>query len=82
MRVDGGDPDGQESGADPEHIVLTPRKRRVLALVARGHTAKEIAQLTGLSRRTVEHYREDLRRRIGVSRTAGLIRFAERMGIV
>lgn len=40
--------------AAPSVVALTPRQREVLALVARGHTDKEIARRLALSPRTVE----------------------------
>jgi DNA-binding NarL/FixJ family response regulator len=61
---------------------LTPRERRVLVEIARGHTNKEIAGTLGVSVRTVESHRESLLRKLGVKGTAGLTRYAIGAGLL
>lgn len=56
--------------------LLTPREREVLVGVAGGKSNKEIAAELGLSVRTVETYREQLVRKLGIPSVAGLTRFA------
>ena len=52
---------------------LTTRETEVLNLVARGHSNREIAELTSLSRYTVEDYTKRLYRKLAVgSRTAAV----------
>ncbi|WP_323053842.1 helix-turn-helix transcriptional regulator [Thermomicrobium sp. 4228-Ro] len=60
-----------ERPADPAPVVrLSPRERRVLELVARGASNKEIAQELGVSEATVRTHLERLYRKLGVrSRT-------------
>jgi DNA-binding NarL/FixJ family response regulator len=68
--------------APPEPFeLLTPRQREVLQLVAEGHSSKEIADVLGLSVKTVETHRAQLMRRLGVDSVAGLVRAAVRLGI-
>lgn len=55
---------------------LTPRENEVLALIGDGRTGKEIARSLGLSVKTVEHYRENIKSKLHIRRTAGLIRYA------
>ena len=55
---------------------LTPRQHDILKLVAHGHTNREIAELLGLSVRTVEVHRFNLMRRLGASNVAQLLRLA------
>jgi two-component system nitrate/nitrite response regulator NarL len=55
---------------------LTSREREVLALVARGHTSKEIALLLGVSVRTVDTHREHIKSKLEIHSIAGLTRFA------
>lgn len=62
--------------------VLTPRQREVLQLVAEGNTNKEIAQLLGVSPKTVETHRMELMQRLGVHEVAGLVRYALKHGFV
>jgi DNA-binding NarL/FixJ family response regulator len=45
---------------------LTPRELQIAELVRQGRTSKDIANLLGLSRRTVETYRDNLRRKLDV----------------
>lgn len=52
---------------------LSPREREVMAQLATGQTAKEIARNLGLSPRTVEMHRARLLRKLGVRTTAQLL---------
>jgi DNA-binding NarL/FixJ family response regulator len=61
---------------------LTLREREVLQLVAEGKTTKEIAHALGVTAKTAEVYRSRLKTKLDVSDTAGLIRYAIRLGIV
>jgi DNA-binding NarL/FixJ family response regulator len=45
---------------------LTPRELQIAELVRQGRTSKDIAKLLSLSRRTVETYRDNLRRKLSV----------------
>jgi DNA-binding NarL/FixJ family response regulator len=62
-------------------IELTPRQREVLALVAEGHSTRDIAQALGISVKTVETHRAQLMERLGIHDVAGLVRYAIRAGI-
>jgi DNA-binding NarL/FixJ family response regulator len=64
--------------ADP----LTPREKEVLQLVAEGKTTKEVAQILGVSVKTVEFHRSRLMSKLEVHETASLVRYAIRKGIV
>jgi DNA-binding NarL/FixJ family response regulator len=63
-------------------VSLSPREREVLQLVAGGLTSSQIAERLGLSPRTVESHRANLMRKIGISTTAGLIRFVVERGLL
>lgn len=52
---------------------LSPREREVLAGMSRGHTAKEAARELGLSPRTVEKLRANLRTKYGAHNAAELM---------
>lgn len=62
--------------------VLTQREREVLKLIAEGKTSKRAAKLLSISPRTVEHHRLTIMRKLGVSNTARLIRYAIENGLV
>lgn len=57
---------------------LTPRQRQVLRLVCEGRSMKEIAAILKISARTVETYKYEMMRNLGIKTTAELIRFAMR----
>jgi len=72
----------RSGGAADPLDALSPRQREVLQLAAEGHSSKEIAQLLGVSLRTVETHRSQLMERLDVHDLAGLVRFAVRVGLV
>lgn len=61
---------------------LTSRQREILQLIAERHSTKEIAQLLGISVKTVETHRSQLMDRLGIHDVPGLVRFAIRTGLV
>ncbi|MBC7249658.1 MAG: response regulator transcription factor [Anaerolineae bacterium] len=61
---------------------LTPRQREVLQLIAEGHTTQDIAQILGISVKTVETHRAQLMERLNIYDVAGLVRYAVRIGLV
>jgi len=65
-------------GAEP----LTPRQRETLKLIAEGFSTKEIAAQLGVSIKTVETHRQQLRERLGIHDTAGLVKYAQRTGLI
>ena len=71
--------------ADDERMTaerLTGRERQVLALLALGHSSKEIGLKLSVSPRTVDEYRARLKDRLGLVRRPELVRFALRSGIL
>jgi DNA-binding NarL/FixJ family response regulator len=60
---------------------LTPRQRQILQLVADGRSAKEIASILSISRRTAEFHKARLMEILGVRNTAELVRYAIRTGV-
>ena len=70
---------GRQGGPDGPAIPrLTPREREVLQLLAEGHRNKKIAQMLGISTKTVETHRTTLMRKIGVTSIVELVRYAFR----
>ncbi|MBB4523774.1 UNVERIFIED_ORG: two-component system nitrate/nitrite response regulator NarL [Rhizobium sophorae] len=67
-----------EEGSDP----LTPRERDILGLIVAGRSNKEIADVLGITSATTETHRKNLKRKLGITTTAGLIRYALNHGIV
>lgn len=56
---------------------LTQREIDVLRLLARGNTNRQIAELLGLSTRTVESHRANLMGKLGLSSRVELVTYAE-----
>jgi len=61
---------------------LSTRERQGLALLALGHSSKEIGLKLSVSPRTVDEYRARLKDRLGLARRPELVRFALRTGII
>jgi DNA-binding NarL/FixJ family response regulator len=62
--------------------VLTPREREVLRLVAEGMPTKQIADVLGISARTVETHRANLMRKLDARSVARLTQLAIREGLI
>ena len=60
---------------------LTRPDRKILKLVAEGHSNAETAQQLGLSPRTVETYRSRMMEKLGLNNLPALVKFAIRNGI-
>jgi two-component system, NarL family, response regulator NreC len=61
---------------------LTVREREVLELVADSKTTKEIAVILGVSVKTADSHRTRIMEKLDIHSTAGLVRYAIRVGIV
>lgn len=61
---------------------LTPREKQILQLIAEGKSNKEIAALLDLSPNTVAVHRANLMEALGIHRTAELVLYAVRKGLV
>jgi two-component system nitrate/nitrite response regulator NarL len=55
---------------------LTPTERQILKLIAEDRTSKEIAEVLGCSIRTVETHRQNISRKLELSGSHSLLRFA------
>lgn len=60
---------------------LTATERNILRLVADGKSNAEVAEMIGLSARTVETYRLRMMRKLGIGDLASLVKYAIRQGI-
>jgi DNA-binding NarL/FixJ family response regulator len=61
---------------------LSAREKQVLALIASGHTNKEVADELGLSVKSIETYRHRVVEKLGLSSRADLVRFALQAGLI
>ncbi len=67
---------------DDELDKLTAREKQVLQLIAQGKSNKEIAAILDLSVNTVSVHRANLMEKMNIHRTAELVLFAIRKGLV
>jgi DNA-binding NarL/FixJ family response regulator len=61
---------------------LTPRERGVVQLIAEGHSNKQTAKILNISLKTVETHRAAVMRKLNVSSSASLVRYAIRNRLV
>jgi len=73
---------GRVLADDESSAVLTGRESQILALIADGHTSREIAEMLVISPRTVERHRENLRHKLGLRNRVDLTRYAIRAGLI
>jgi DNA-binding NarL/FixJ family response regulator len=67
---------------DESEDKLTTREKQVLQLIAEGKSNKEIAALLELSVNTVSVHRANIMEKLGIHRTAELVLYAVRRGLV
>ena len=67
-------------GAEREQ--LTNREQAVLLQLAQGKSNKQVAHELDISVRTVETHRKNIKRKLGISSTAGLTRYAMEHGVL
>jgi DNA-binding NarL/FixJ family response regulator len=68
----------EETGREP----LTSREQTVLLQLASGKSNKQVAYDLDISVRTVETHRKNIKRKLGISSTAGLTRYALENGVL
>jgi len=61
---------------------LTGREQTILLELAQGQSNKDVANTLNISVRTVETHRKNIKRKLGISSTAGLTRYALEHGVL
>jgi two-component system NarL family response regulator len=61
---------------------LTSREQTILLELAQGKSNRDVAQGLDISVRTVETHRKNIKRKLGISSTAGLTRYAMEHGVL
>jgi DNA-binding NarL/FixJ family response regulator len=72
----------RRGGAEADLVQLTPRERKVLQLIAKGNTNKEIAVKLFIGVKTVEKHREHVMNKLDIHGAAGLTRYAISVGVI
>ncbi len=67
---------------DDAREALTGREQTILLQLAQGKSNKEVALILDISVRTVETHRKNIKRKLGISSTAGLTRYALEHGVL
>ena len=74
-------PFSQSGSASPEVTqtdILSRREIQILTMIAEDLTSKQIAWRLGVSFKTVEFHRVNIKRKLGVDGIAGMVRYAIR----
>ncbi|RCK30766.1 response regulator transcription factor [Thalassospira lucentensis] len=69
-------------GSNSDGVPLTTRERTVLRLLAKGASNKHVARELDISVRTVETHRRNIKRKLDIDSSAGLVRYAIEKGLV
>lgn len=72
----------QRSQTEGSQTMLSGREREIVRLVANGKSNVEIAELLGISRRTVEGHRAVAMHKLGAHKQADLVRYAMCSGLI
>lgn len=67
---------------DKSKVLLSLREQNVVQLIAEGHTNKSVGTILTLSVKTVEAHRAAAMRKLGISSTAELVRYAIRAKLI
>ncbi len=70
------------SDEDGESDSLTPRELQVVTLVVEGYSSLQISEQLGISKRTVDTYRANVREKLHISTSSELVRYAIRKGLI
>ena len=62
--------------------VLSPRERVIVQLIAEGHSNKQMSEILNLSVKTIETHRAAVMRKLNVTSTAAIVRYAIRNKLV
>lgn len=65
-----------------DHAHLSPRERIIVQLIAEGHGNKEMGEILNLSIKTIETHRAAAMRKLNLTSTASLVRYAVRNKLV
>ena len=64
------------------YILLSPREREVLRLIAHGYSMAEVAERLSLSIKTVDTYKTRLMEKLGATKKSELVSYALKYGLL
>lgn len=65
-----------------EYDLLTEREQQVFRLIVEGNTTKQIASTLCLSPKTIEKYRTNVSKKLGLNNIVNMVKYAIRIGVV
>lgn len=71
---------GRMSRSQTPRPLLSQRECEILACIAKGHASKQVAEELGLSTRTVETHRQNIKRKLKLETQGELIKYAVERG--
>lgn len=71
-----------DTATNRKEPLLSSREQRVVQLIAEGHSNREIGEILDLSVKTIEAHRSAAMRKLQLTSTAAIIRYAIRNGLV
>jgi DNA-binding NarL/FixJ family response regulator len=74
--------DYRSNRKNKSEVLLSSREQSVVQLIAEGHTNKSVSAVLSLSVKTVETHRASAMRKLGISSTAELVRYAIRTKLI
>ncbi len=77
-----GFPEKQIATSDAGYELLTSREQEVMALLAEGLSAKQVADKLFISSKTVENHRYNIMKKLDLHSAAELVRYAARLGLI
>jgi DNA-binding CsgD family transcriptional regulator len=63
-------------------VHITPREREIILRLSDGKTAKEIGQIIGCARATVETHKQHIMNKLGAANVTSMVAMASRAGII
>lgn len=67
---------------EAQNGTLSHRQQQILKMIAEDLTSKEIGDRLGVSAKTIEFHRLNIKERLGVRGVAGMVRYAVRAGLL
>lgn len=72
----------QADNSNSSYGALSPREQQVMRLLAQGEPTKDIADKLSISPKTVANHRANIMTKLDIHNSAGLIRYAARLGLL
>lgn len=74
--------DSRQQEPDDPYVLLSPREREVLKLLAHGHSISDAAEILALSVKTVDTYKTRIMDKLGCNKRADLVSYALKHGLL